>query len=138
MTISTLPTPPGPTDDVATFNARAFALLAALNTFVTEANGLGTAADADATASQAAQVAAELAQALAEAAQAAAAASAGASLWVSGTSYAIADRVWSPVNGQVYRRLTTGAGTTDPSLDGTNWARVFAEPELVTAESLYL
>ena len=138
MTIAALPTPPGPTDDVATFNARAFALLAALNTFVTEANALGAAADADAGAAQVAQAAAELAQALAEAAQAAAAASAGAALWVSGTSYAIGDRVWSPVNGQVYHRLTTGAGTTDPSADGTNWARVYAAPELATAESLYL
>ena len=46
MTITTLPTPPGPTDDVATFNARAFALLGALPTFVTETNAAAVDIDA--------------------------------------------------------------------------------------------
>lgn len=50
-----------------------------------------------------------------------AALNAGASIWVSGTSYAIGDRRYSPTNGLVYRRLTTGAGTTDPASDTTNW-----------------
>lgn len=67
----------------------------------------------------AAVVAANTAAVAANAALAALAA--GASLWVSGTTYAIGDRRYSTLNGLVYRRLTAGAGTTDPSADGTNW-----------------
>ena len=46
---------------------------------------------------------------------------AGAVPWVSGTIYAIGNVRTSPLNALPYRRKTTGAGTTDPSLDGTNW-----------------
>lgn len=46
---------------------------------------------------------------------------AGAAAWVSGTTYAIGDVRWSPVNYYSYRRKTVGAGTTDPSADTTNW-----------------
>ena len=49
MPITALPTPPLPTDTPADFNTKAFALLRALPTFVTEANALETAVDADAT-----------------------------------------------------------------------------------------
>lgn len=49
MPMQPLPTAPLPTDSTATFNSRAFALVAALSTFVTEANALEVAADADAT-----------------------------------------------------------------------------------------
>lgn len=49
MPITALPTPPLPTDTPADFNTKAFALLGALPTFVTEANALETAVDADAT-----------------------------------------------------------------------------------------
>lgn len=48
MTITALPSAPLPTDNTATFNSKAFALVAALNTFVTEANALGVDANADA------------------------------------------------------------------------------------------
>lgn len=48
MTITALPSAPLPTDNTATFNSKAFALVAALNTFVTEANATGSAANADA------------------------------------------------------------------------------------------
>lgn len=51
-----------------------------------------------------------------------AASSANATIWVSGTTYAIGDCRWSPSNRYVYRRITSGAGTTDPSADATNWA----------------
>lgn len=138
MTISALPTPPGPTDDTATFNARAFALVAALADFVSDANAQAVDVNADAAAAAASAAAALASQLLAAASEAAAAASAGAALWVSGSTYALGDRVWSPVNLQVYGRIVAGAGTTDPSLDGTNWARVYAVPELLTAESYYL
>lgn len=42
MTIDALPSAPLPTDNTATFNSKAFALVAALNTFVTQANTLET------------------------------------------------------------------------------------------------
>ena len=44
--------------------------------------------------------------------------------WVSGTTYAIGDARWSPISKLSYRRLTGGAGTTDPSADATNWAAI--------------
>lgn len=46
----------------------------------------------------------------------------GIATWVSGTTYAVNTRVLSPANGRVYTRLIAGAGTTDPSLDTTNWS----------------
>lgn len=54
------------------------------------------------------------------------AAALGAVAWVSGAAYtAYTSVVVSPANFQAYRRKTTSsAGTTDPSLDGTNWAAV--------------
>lgn len=62
----------------------------------------------------------------------AAAASVDAALWVSGTTYAIGDIRKSPTTYFAYRRLTSGAGTTDPSADPTNWAlAVAAAPALV-------
>lgn len=129
MTIAALPTPPGPTDSTSVFNARAFALLAALTDFVTDANALAGEVNADAAAgsvsADAASVSKDLAAAsqLAAAASAlAAAASAGASIWITGTTYAIGDVRWSPVTRYVYRRITAGAGATDPSADATNWA----------------
>lgn len=57
-------------------------------------------------------------------ASAASALVADAILWVSGTTYAIGNARYSPTNGQTYRRLTAGAGTTDPASDTTNWVIV--------------
>lgn len=45
-----------------------------------------------------------------------------AGIWVTGTTYAIGDVVFSPIDHFNYRRKTTGAGSTDPSVDSTNWA----------------
>ena len=50
MTMTPLPVAPLPTDSTATFNSRAFALVAALGAFVTEANALEVTVDADASA----------------------------------------------------------------------------------------
>lgn len=47
-----------------------------------------------------------------------------ATKWVSGTTYAEGDTVWSPTDYLVYRRKTNGAGTTDPTSDTTNWILV--------------
>jgi len=51
-----------------------------------------------------------------------------ATVWVSGTTYAVGDGRFSPINFQTYRRKTAGAGTTDPSLDPTNWALIGSLP----------
>lgn len=58
MTITALPTPPSRSDDPAGFSAKADAFLAALPTFVTEANATGSAADDAATAAEASAIAA--------------------------------------------------------------------------------
>ena len=120
---STLPTPPS-TSDPVNFDARADAFFSALpglqtsenllkdnvyaNAVVAYQNALQTATD-----SAAAQTAAATAQTYM-----------GAIAWVSGTTYAIGDVRWSPGNGRVYRRITNGAGTTDPYNDPTNWRLV--------------
>lgn len=127
MTISALPPAPDPNDPLSTFNSKAFALLAALATFVTEANALATGVNTDraaAAASQAAALASELAaaaSALAAAGNASAAATAAsAAVWVSGT-YSQGQSARSPSNLRVYTARTTGAKPTDPAADPTNW-----------------
>lgn len=47
-----------------------------------------------------------------------------AQLWQSGQTYAQGDAVISPIDLQTYRRKSAGGGTTDPSLDSTNWAQI--------------
>jgi len=42
-------------------------------------------------------------------------------LWISGTTYAVGNVVWSPTDYRSYRRIIAGAGTTDPVSDTTNW-----------------
>lgn len=61
--------------------------------------------------------------AIASAAAQTAVAATNAQVWVSGTTYAVGDVRYSPVDYQSYRRKTAGAGTTDPSSDSTNWAK---------------
>lgn len=130
-TIPDLPTPPQPADDKPTFNSRMFAWIiaildwttavnavsAAMNALYTTIAGLASAAAASAAASESSRlVSAANAQAAAE--------SAGAIAWVSGTTYAGGDQRWSPITGRVYRRISAGAGTTDPSADAANWVDV--------------
>ncbi len=117
------PLPPAPSRAVpSTFSTLADAFLAALSTFVTEANVLQTDVNSNQVIASAAAVAAAASELNAEAAADAAASSASAVKWVSGTAYVIGNVVWSPVNYRPYRRKTNGAGTTDPSVDTTNWA----------------
>lgn len=82
------------------------------------------AAKADlATTNGAAQVVLAAAQAdAAEAAANSAALTADVTKWISGTTYAQGDVVWSPTDLKTYRRKTNGAGTTDPTADLANWA----------------
>ena len=128
--ISTLPTAPS-RQDPANFADEADAFLGALPDFGDEANALasyvdGVAAtvDTDATAAAvSASAASTSATNAANSATAAAnsAASAGGVLWVSGTSYAVGFVVYSPIDFQNYRCIQATSGTTDPSLDETNW-----------------
>lgn len=116
-TITALPTPPARSQDPTTFITNADAFMAALPTFGSQLNTVAGEVDSNAVISAAAQSSAT-------ASAAAAAASAGVTIWVSGTTYAIGDCRFSPITYQSYRRKTAGAGTTDPSLDGTNWVLV--------------
>ncbi len=134
-TIAALPTPPSRSDS-ANFAARGDAFMAALPTFRSQtntvasnvyANAVEAEADASAADASAAAAAAQVALAAAQASAAAnsaaaAAASIGAPQWVSGTTYTAGQVVWSPSTYLTYRRKTTGAGTTDPALNPTNWA----------------
>lgn len=113
MPISALPTPPS-RQDPANFNDRADTFLSALPLFQSEANTLQTDVNAK-------QVQANTSAVNAAASELAAANTSSATIWVSGTTYAIGANRFSPINFLTYRRKTAGAGTTDPSLDATNW-----------------
>lgn len=124
--IAALPAAPDPTNR-ATFNTLAYPWSAALPTFGTEVSAVAAnvKANADEAAASAVSAAASVVSAAASVAAAqGAAAAAGAVVWVSGTTYAIGDVRYSPTDSQTYRRITSGAGTTDPSADATNWTRV--------------
>jgi hypothetical protein len=123
MAITPLPTPPS-RDDPTNFATRADAFLGALPDFATEANDLADDVNDDAVAAAASASTATTQAGLAQTAANAAAATAGASLWVSGTTYNEGVVVWSPINSFTYRRITNGAGTTDPSADPTNWKQL--------------
>ena len=128
MPITALPTPPS-TSSPSNFDTRADAFLGALPTFATEANALQS--DVNAKQLLAAQsvldAADQVALATTQAANAAnsataAFASANVTKWISGTTYTEGSVVWSPTSFYSYRRKTTGAGTTDPASDTTNWS----------------
>lgn len=140
--ITPLPTAPGPADSTSVFNTRAFAWVAALATFTTEANTLASEAETDAATAETSAATAttkrdEASTFATNAANSAASAAsyAGAQLWVSGTTYTIGQVVYSPADRALYRRVTAGAGTTDPSADATNWSAVLTGK--LTARSLY-
>lgn len=130
MPITALPAAPAPTDDRATFSTKAFAHVAALGTFVTEANALQTDVNAKQTAAGVSATASDVSRVASEAAAAQSAFAAAVTKWVSGTTYAQGAQVWSPANYVTYRRAVAGAGTTDPSLDATNWAPIWASIRL--------
>lgn len=144
MAITPLPTPPSRGNDAATFSARADALLGALPTFVTEANALQTDVNTKqaSTATSETNAATSATSAATSAANAATSASVavaatGAPMWVSGASYVVGNVVWAPADHRSYRRIVDGAGTTDPSADGANWAYVtVSEPMLLVTGAM--
>lgn len=127
MPITALPTPPN-RQDPSTFEDRADAFLGALPQFGDEANDLAASLNSIESNSASSAASAKTSEdkakiselnSLANAQNAAASNS--APKWVSGTTYTAGQIAWSPANGRIYKRLITGAGTTDPSLDTTNW-----------------
>lgn len=56
-------------------------------------------------------------------------------LWVSATSYAVADVTQSPGDSRWYKCINATSGTTDPSADATNWAAY--EGERLIGSSYY-
>lgn len=141
MSITALPTPPLRADPT-NFAVRADTFLAALPTFVTEANTLVSTVNsgASAAATSATNAATSASTASTQAAAAAVSATvavsaAGATQWVSGTTYAIGDARWSPITKVSYRRITAGAGTTDPSADATNWGVIGSSYPLQTSST---
>lgn len=133
MAITALPTPaPASTMSEADFDAAANALLGALPTFVTQANALASDVSDDATTAttQAGIATTKAGEAAASAVTAAAAATSASvasnsTLWISAGSYTLGQLVWSPIDFETYRAITTHSSVaTDPSVDATNWLPV--------------
>lgn len=129
-----LPPAPDPTGDEATFDSEGYVFTVGLSGFGSDLEAIGAATYANAVYAHEqatdAQLQATDAAASAVIAQSAAGA-AGAVAWVSGTTYTAGDVRYSPINFQNYRRKTSGAGTTDPSLDTANWAILGVDPATV-------
>lgn len=131
MTITLLPSPPS-RNDPTTFADKGDVFLAALPTFVIEANALETNVNAkEASAAASAESALNSAGLSANSAAVSAAAS-GASNWNASTTYTVGQSVFSPINQRAYRRKIAGVSATDPSLDTTNWGVIAQGLVLVT------
>lgn len=127
--ITTLPTAPSRSRPTV-FADEADAFLSALPNFGDQANSLADYVEtqAAAVASNASSAASSATSASASATSAAASATAAAQVaaaWVSGASYTVGTVVYSPIDFQTYRAITTHSGlTTDPSEDATNWVAI--------------
>ena len=126
--IPELPTPVPQSTDPVNFAPRADAFLAALPGFATAVN-LQAEENNKAAAAAAASAAASAASASsARSASDLAVASAAAKQWSAATTYATGDLAWSPLSGLIYRRVTAGKSTTDPSADLASWTEVMNLP----------
>jgi len=120
MAITPLPAAPEVTDTPQQFNTKAFAWVASLDTFVTEANAQATTVNSDASSASSSASTATTKAAEAAASAAAAQASANVTEWSGAASYSAGDNVYSPIDFFTYRNKT-GSNATDPSGDSTNW-----------------
>lgn len=129
--ISGAPTVPDRADR-ATFPTRMYDMFVYLvGGFISGVNVIADNVYDNAVEAEADAAAADADAAAAAASAAAAAATTGVIAWVSGTTYAVGDCRFSPVDYLTYRRTTAGAGTTDPSLDLTNWRLAIPGPTRV-------
>lgn len=117
-------TPPPSTADPDNFDTEGDAFLGSLPDFQEEMQDAkdNVFVNADIAFDNATEAQASATSAAANSALAVAAA--GATVWVSGTTYALYDVRFSPINHRSYRRIIAGGGTTDPSADATNWALI--------------
>lgn len=120
MPITPLPVPPNRTSSEEIFAEQGDTFLSALPVFANEASALEENVNEK-------EASAVSAAATATAASNAAVAAVNATKWVSGTTYAIGDVAWSPINLLPYRRKTAGSGTTDPSADTANWGPMLSK-----------
>lgn len=135
MTTPTLTSPPtAPTrTDAANFRSRADAFFSWFSTGWSELTAMIawivstlSTISGYVSAASASAVAASDSSMAAAASAAAASTAAGVTIWVSGTTYAVGDCRYSTINFLTYRRITAGAGTTDPASDPTNWVALTA------------
>ena len=129
-TISTLPPAPSRSNP-DTFASLSDAFVASLAGFQSETNNAGVYIDGKAaTVETDASTSATNAAAAAVSATAAAnsAATAGAVAWVSGTAYVVGNVVYSGINYLNYRAIQSTSGTTDPSLNDTDWVSLAGTP----------
>lgn len=137
-TLTTLPVAPARTDPPATFVTRADAFLAAIVTFQGEMNTSIGAMNTDIAGVNADAVSAAADAVSAAASAAAAEAASNATEWVSGTSYAEGDVVYSPIDFKSYRANTATSGTTDPSASADWTALGYALPTQTGNAGKYL
>lgn len=125
--------------DATTATTKAAEALASATSAATSATNAASSASSAASSASSASTSASTATTQATNASASATAAAtsatvavsasGAVLWVSGTTYAVGFVVYSPITFRTYRRKVAGAGTTDPSIDATNWGALLLDAE---------
>ena len=137
MTVTALPTPaPARTQTQTAFDTAYAAHIAALPTFISEFNTDATTVNANSTSAAASAATATTQATNAAASATASSAASGVTIWVSGTTYAVGNVRFSPIDFLSYRRKTAGAGTTDPSADATNWAKLLLSAGIDSTTSI--
>jgi hypothetical protein len=119
--------------DRSTFSDRLDAFVLWLTNAVTSFGNVATNAYNNALDCYNNAVAAASSASTASAAAGTATQTANATLWVSGTAYVVGNNAISPLTFQTFRRKIAGAGTTDPSIDVTNWAPIITTPTSTVA-----
>lgn len=132
--ITAVPTPAPIRGDKATFRGRVDAFITWLSTGVAELAAAVTNCYNNAVAAYNSATAAAASQAAAEASAVSASTAANAAMWVTGMQYAAGVCVWSPLDFATYRRKTAGAGASDPSTDGANWAPLLGPATIAARE----
>lgn len=137
----TSPGTPPQSSDAANFISRADAFVTWISTFVSQLVSFVTQANALEQNVNAKEASAVQANTDAQIAMNTAIAASGATRWISGAAYLAGAVVWSPLTGTSYRSKVNTSGTTDPSIDDTNWFNMQPSPNLavlkIQAQSNY-